>query len=279
MAVVNCDACNDLRTDAPDFVANGVTSAVCESLHENTGFNPNLTVLHEDEEDLHLANDCLIGNMTGEIEAYDTCDWKEFMKKLLPNLYETLKAIICSIGGLWNKLQTSTYIGILKLYSSTLVKGDGSSDQAPAFDTVVRQGNMPATVLTALSTYKGIKVTNTLDEPILVDCTFNCSIETSQNIACCYIAITRDGNKVGQTPFITPHTYDQQCSAEPFILQPGQTTTLNYHFHIGVFNAWYWSQFGGTSEGAKCVLDANSPSPSNQRSYFLVKAVAVSNVH
>lgn len=104
MPNTNCEACTNLRDYAPEFAVNGVTTAVCESLHHDTGFNPNLTVLHENEPDLHDANDCLIGNLSAEIDAYDVCDWKEFMKKLLPNLYETMKAVICSEGGVWDQL-------------------------------------------------------------------------------------------------------------------------------------------------------------------------------
>lgn len=101
MSNIDCNACNDLREYAPEFAQNGVTSTVATSLQNNTGFNPNLTVLHEDCEDLNDANDCLIGRMDQEIEAYEMCDWKEFMHKFLPNLYDMLKAIIASICGLW----------------------------------------------------------------------------------------------------------------------------------------------------------------------------------
>lgn len=100
----NCSACGDLREYAPEFTQNGTTSKVCSSLHKDTGFNPDLRILHTDEDDLHDANDCLIGNMADEIESYDVCDWKEFMKNFIPNLYELLKAIICSIGGIWTKV-------------------------------------------------------------------------------------------------------------------------------------------------------------------------------
>lgn len=104
MSKVNCDACADLREYAPDFVLNGVTDTVATSLKNDTGFNPTLTALHSDCEDLNDANDCLIGRMDGEIEAYDVCDWKEFMHKFLPNLYELLKAIIAAICGLWTRV-------------------------------------------------------------------------------------------------------------------------------------------------------------------------------
>ena len=100
MSDISCTACQELRESAPDFIANGVTEAVCESLAEDTGFDAENG--HNDSTDLHLANDCLIGRMQDEINAYDICDWKEFMRLYANNDYETNKAIICALGGLWN---------------------------------------------------------------------------------------------------------------------------------------------------------------------------------
>ena len=61
MANPRCGACDDLRDTSGDFIVNGVTESICESLHDNTGLNPTLLVLHTDEEDLHSINDCLVG--------------------------------------------------------------------------------------------------------------------------------------------------------------------------------------------------------------------------
>lgn len=104
MSTINCEACSELRENAPDFVQNGVTTEICNSLANDTGLNPNLTSLHTDAEDLHNVNDCLIGSMDSAIEAYDVCDWKEYMHKFVPNLYEFNKAMICSLGGVWSYL-------------------------------------------------------------------------------------------------------------------------------------------------------------------------------
>lgn len=104
MSTVNCEACNELREYAPDFVQNGVTDTVAASLKNNTGLNPSLTSLHKNCEDLNDANDCYIGRMVNELPAYDVCDWKQFMSKLLPNLYEILKALIASMCGLWTQM-------------------------------------------------------------------------------------------------------------------------------------------------------------------------------
>lgn len=116
MSDINCSACSELKQYAPDFAANGVTEAVCDSLHEDTGFNPDSG--HNNEEDLHNANDCLIGNLVDTVEAYEVCDWKDFMKNFGSNLYETLKAIICGIGGMWARVdalceQSESYLKMM----------------------------------------------------------------------------------------------------------------------------------------------------------------------
>ena len=102
MSNYDCTACTKLREDAPDFVANGVTEAVCESLADDTGLDASNG--NNDATDLHTANDCLIGRMQDEIDSYDLCDWKEFMKLYIGNHYEMDKAIICALGGVWELL-------------------------------------------------------------------------------------------------------------------------------------------------------------------------------
>lgn len=98
----DCGSCEDLRTSAPHFVANGFTNTECTSLKNNTGLNPSSG--HDDCEDLNDMADCLVGNMEQELSAYDTCDWKPFMKKFIPNVWSTLKGIICSLCGLWERM-------------------------------------------------------------------------------------------------------------------------------------------------------------------------------
>lgn len=273
----DCNACEDLRQNSAEFVQNGVTDNVCASLKNNTGFNPSSG--HDDCTDLHNANDCLVGNMEDEIEAYDVCDWKEYMKKFVPNVWTTLKAIICSICGLWIKLEQTAYMGILTLYTSKAVNGTGKGNQAPAFNTNVRQGNVPTSVLSVASDYKGIVVKNTTSVPLFVETTFNSSINTGQHFASTFLVVTKDGSRIGQTPFITPDTYDQQVMAEPFILQPGQSATMRYYFRIGHANTWFIKQFGYSDSKrkyVKCRLDPNvSSDPENQRSYFSVKVTSI----
>lgn len=99
MANKNCSACNDLNSVVPTLAITGFDDAMCASLQNNTGLSPSGG--HDDCTDLDNMNDCLIGNMDTELKAYDTCDWKTFMHKFIPNLWTTIKGIICSICGLW----------------------------------------------------------------------------------------------------------------------------------------------------------------------------------
>lgn len=98
-----CLSCNDLQENAPEFVVNGVTENVCNSLKNNTGMDTHSG--HTDCDDLDAANDCLIGNMEDEVENYEVCDWKGFMPTFIHNLWSVLKAMICSMCGLWSRLE------------------------------------------------------------------------------------------------------------------------------------------------------------------------------
>lgn len=280
-ATRNCESCSDLQENSSEFVVNGVTENVCTSLKNNMGFNASSG--HDDCTDLEYANDCLIGNMEDEVDAYEVCDWKEFMTTFIHNLWSVLKAIICAICGIWTHLDLISYVGILTLYSSEKVvySGDTSEGaaQVPAFNEDVLQGNIDEGILVKKDDYKGITINNTTSVPLLVETTFNCSITTEQRIACCYLVVTRDGQSVGQTPFITPDTYDQQVTAEPFILQPGETAEMGYYFAVGNYNSWYQSQFGYKTGGtgtASATLDAhNGEGIRVQGSYFTVRVTSI----
>lgn len=127
MSKINCDACSNLREYAPGFVQNGVTDVTAASLKNNTGLNPNLSVQHKNCEDLNDINDCLIGRMPQELEGYDVCDWKEYMGKFLPNLYESEKAQIASACGLWTRTE-GLCSGIDALFS--IIGGTGATPHA-----------------------------------------------------------------------------------------------------------------------------------------------------
>lgn len=96
----DCTACSDLQTHAPGVIVNGITDSVCTNLKNNEGLNGK----RNDCDDLNDLNDCLVGNMDAELEAYDICDWKDFMHKFIPNIFTVLKGIICAICGIWDNI-------------------------------------------------------------------------------------------------------------------------------------------------------------------------------
>lgn len=102
MANMNCEACESIRQNDPSFVINGLGDEECASLGNDTGLVPSSG--NDDCEDLNNINDCLVGNMATEVDAYDVCDWKPFMKKFIPNVWTTFKAIICAICGIWTNI-------------------------------------------------------------------------------------------------------------------------------------------------------------------------------
>lgn len=102
MANINCSSCAELRETAPSLIVNGFDDTMCASLKNDTGLNPSSG--NDNCTDLNNMNDCLVGNMDSEIDAYEVCDWKEFMHKFIPNVWTTLKAMICSICGLWTNV-------------------------------------------------------------------------------------------------------------------------------------------------------------------------------
>lgn len=98
----NCSACEDIRNDVPELIVNGFDDSMCTSLQNDTGLKASNG--NDDCEDLNDLNDCLIGNLEEELEDYDVCDWKTFTKRLIPNLWTTLKGIICAICGIWTNI-------------------------------------------------------------------------------------------------------------------------------------------------------------------------------
>lgn len=108
----DCSACDDLRQTDPSFVVNGLGDTQCASLQNNTGLNPSSG--NDDCEDLNAMNDCLVKNMETEIDSYNVCSWKVYMKALVDNLWTMFKGIICSICGLWAKVNC-VYDGLVAL--------------------------------------------------------------------------------------------------------------------------------------------------------------------
>lgn len=100
MAEYNCAACEEIRQKDPNLIVNGFGDTECNYLKNDTGIDGS----SNDCTDLDLLNDCLVGNMADEIDSYDVCDWKEYMKKFVPNVWTVLKAIICAICGIWTNI-------------------------------------------------------------------------------------------------------------------------------------------------------------------------------
>lgn len=96
----DCTACSDLQKNAPNVIVNGIGDSACTNLKNNEGLNGK----SNDCDDLNDLNDCLVGNMDAELEAYDICDWKDFMHKFIPNVFTVLKGIICAICGIWDNI-------------------------------------------------------------------------------------------------------------------------------------------------------------------------------
>lgn len=119
-----CEACDALREDAPSLICNGFDDDMCVSLQNDTGLNPSSG--NTDCEDLNNLNDCLIGNQEQEVDLYEVCDWKAYMKQFIPNLWTTLKAIICAICGLWTNIHN--------LWN----KIDDIADESTRIDCIIR---------------------------------------------------------------------------------------------------------------------------------------------
>ena len=291
MANTNCEACNDLRELDPNLIVNGFGDDECTSLKNDTGLVASSG--NDDCTDLNNLNDCFIGNMATEVEAYDVCDWKTFMKRFIPNVWTVISAIICAICGIWENihsiwerieeiiahLNVVSYIAILKLYrTTTTTNASTTKTQVLPFNASSFSGNLSG-VLSVTSDSSGITINNTTSVPLLIETIFNCSIRTQQRLASCYLVVTRDGMSVGQTPFITPTTYDQQVSAEPFILAAGSSTTMRYYFGVGDANDKEWFEdlfYDSDGRDARMCLEATDASnPENQGSYFIVRATSI----
>lgn len=106
MLEIDCNACENLCETSPEFVEQGVTDTVCNSLKNDTGLNPELSVLHNNCEDFEDMTDCLIGRMDQDIDLYEVCDWKTYMHRLVPNLYNYLKAMVCWLCGLTERISS-----------------------------------------------------------------------------------------------------------------------------------------------------------------------------
>lgn len=105
--MANCNACKEIMEKSSNLVVNGVTTTICNNVKSGKGIEDCTYTGSIDDKnctDLNNANDCLIGNLTDELEAYEICDWKKFMRKFVPNTYNMFKLILCWLCGIWKKL-------------------------------------------------------------------------------------------------------------------------------------------------------------------------------
>lgn len=99
---IYCEACDELRQNVPDMVANGWDEQYCETMREDKGLGYDAS--HNDCEDLNTMNDCLIGSMDDEAQVTDMCDWRDYMSKFVKNLWTFNAAVICAICGIWEQI-------------------------------------------------------------------------------------------------------------------------------------------------------------------------------
>lgn len=125
MANVDCTSCAELREAAPDYAVNGVTTKVCNYLKNNTGLSGG----SDNCTDLDIVNDCTIGMMDQVLDAYDTCDWKDFMHKYIPNDHQMNKAMLCAMCGMQTAIeQLNCYVNFLMNGVSFRIGEDTSGD-------------------------------------------------------------------------------------------------------------------------------------------------------
>ena len=97
-----CTSCGRLKEYNSNFLLNGVTESVCESLGQGTGFKADNE--HTNCEDLKDANDCLIWGLLDKLPAYGNCDWKEFLQAIMSNQANINDALLCWLCGLESRV-------------------------------------------------------------------------------------------------------------------------------------------------------------------------------
>lgn len=99
-----CEACDSLRNVAPAIELTGITDKMCQSLKEDTGLNPDLSVLHDNCTDIGALINCLMGSLIDSLPAFSSCDYKEFALELAKNTLHSMNAIACSDCGQWEQI-------------------------------------------------------------------------------------------------------------------------------------------------------------------------------
>lgn len=185
MSTLNCSACSEIREVAPEIVVNGLTEDMVTSLQNNTGLNPSDE--NTDCDDLNNMADCFVGNMAAEVDAYEVCDWKTFMKNFIPNVWTTFKGIIASICGLWTKVDAME---------------DTQADMCALIDqianpAVLAYGILPlADTSSAIARRCGTATNKVVQMPD--DGTLNVYTKAGQNIGIAYASMTMTGCSSGR---------------------------------------------------------------------------------
>lgn len=188
MANINCSACEDLRSTAPSLVVNGIGESECTSLKNNTGLNPSSG--HNDCTDLDNLNDCLVGNMEQEVEMYEVCDWKTFMKKFIPNVWTVFKGIICTLCGLWSNI-SKLWCTVNFLFGSVSFRITEDNFIAGA-DTTLDPSSISATELSLVVRGNNYRVHGSVGFKDDSAHTF-----AGNNVGWSYLGLTNNGNSKG----------------------------------------------------------------------------------
>ena len=118
---------------------------------------------------------------------YEVRDWKKFMKQFIPNLWTTLKAIICAICGLWEHISSIT---------------DRQSDMCKLLDQIASPSLLPYGILplatsdSAKARRCGTATSHVVKKPD--DGTLNPYTKEGQNIGISYASMTITGCTSGK---------------------------------------------------------------------------------
>lgn len=141
--MAGCESCNTLRTYAAEFMANGVTAKVCQSLQDNTGLNPDLSVLHNNCDDIGNVVDCLSSALESALKNADPCHWEEFLTLLLNNYRIINDVLVCNECGQWHQIDL-IWEEIRNIYTilDTLTGGASYRTMTPGvdYDTIFFNG-------------------------------------------------------------------------------------------------------------------------------------------
>lgn len=102
MTNIDCTSCETIKRDNIKLVTDGFTDTMCASFKNDTGLSTSNG--RNDCEDLDLMNDCLIGNLSSDVEKADPCTVKDLLGKALNNIWTMYKAFTCAVCGIWTNI-------------------------------------------------------------------------------------------------------------------------------------------------------------------------------